>query len=77
MECLTTDPDSSAYRAAMHLYVDGVTKSNTFIRNSPGRAHSAAHNINHGPVESIFKLCNLVGSPISLDARVAGTLSRY
>ena len=54
-----------------------LPKNNTFIRIFPGRAHSAAHNINHGPGESIFKLCKLVGSPISPGTRVARTLNGY
>lgn len=54
-----------------------LPKNNTFIRNFPGRAHSAAHNINHGPGESIFKLCKLVGSPISPGSRVARTLNGF
>ena len=54
-----------------------LPKNNTFIRNFSGRAHSAAHNINHGPGESIFKLCELVGSPISPGTRVARTLNGY
>ena len=54
-----------------------LPKDNTFIRNFPGRAHSAAHIINHGPGESIFTLCKLEGSTISRGTRIARTLNGY
>ena len=46
----------------------------TFWRKIPGRAHSAAHNINNGPDESIYKLCKVVGSPIPSGTRVSRAL---
>lgn len=53
-----------------------VPKNVTFSRNFPGRSHSAAHNINHGPGESIYKLCKAVGSPISAGTRVSRSLNQ-
>ena len=52
-----------------------LTKHLTFLRNFPGRAHSAAHNINNGPVESIYKLCfKVAGSLIPSGTRVSRAL---
>ena len=51
-----------------------LPKHLTFSRNFPGRAHSAAHNINNGPGESIYKLCKVVGSPIPSGTRVSRAL---
>ena len=51
-----------------------LPKHLTFLRNSPGRAHSVAHNINNGPVESIYKLCKVVGSLIPSGTRVSRAL---
>ena len=54
-----------------------LPKHLTFSRNFPGRAHSAAHNINNGPgiiVQSIYKLCKIVGSPIPSGTRVSRAL---
>ena len=53
-----------------------IPKSVTFSRNFPGRSHSAAHNINHGPGESIYQLCKVVGSPISPGTRVSRALKQ-
>ena len=47
-----------------------LPKHLTFFRNFPGRAHSAAHNINNGPGELIYKLCKVVCSPIPSGTRV-------
>ena len=44
------------------------------LRTFPGRSHSAAHSINHGPGESIYKLCRVVGSPIQVGTRVCRAL---
>ena len=51
-----------------------LPKNVTFSRNFSGRSHSAAHNINHGPGESIYKLCRVVGSPIQAGTRVCRAL---
>ena len=51
-----------------------LPKHLTFLRNFPGRAHSVAHNINNGPVESIYKLCKVVGSLIPSGTRVSRAL---
>lgn len=51
-----------------------LTKYVTFSRNFPGWSHSAAHNINHGPGESLYKLCKAVGSPIFIGTRVSRAL---
>ena len=51
-----------------------VPKNVTFSRNFPGRSHSAAHSINHGPGESIYKLCRVVGSPTQVGTRVCRAL---
>ena len=48
-----------------------LPKHLTFLRNFPGGAHNAAHNINNGPGESINKLCKVVGSPIPSRTRVS------
>lgn len=53
-----------------------LPKNVTYSRNFTGRSHSAAHNINHGPGESIYQLCKLVGSPISAGTRVSRALSQ-
>ena len=53
-----------------------IPKNVTFSRNFPGRSHSAAHNINHGPGESIYHLCKVVGSPISPGTRVSRALKQ-
>ena len=47
-----------------------LSKHLTFLRNFPGRAHSAAHNINNGPGESIYKLRKVVGFQIPSGTRV-------
>ena len=46
----------------------------TFSGNFPGRAHSAAHNINNAPGESIYKLCKVDGSLIPSRTRVSRAL---
>ena len=53
-----------------------IPKRVTFSRTFPGRPHSAAHNINHGPGESIYQLCKVVGSPISPGTRVSRALKQ-
>ena len=53
-----------------------IPKSVTFSRHFPGWSHSAAHNINHGPGESIYQLCKVVGSPISPGIKVSRTLKQ-
>ena len=53
-----------------------LPKHLTFSRNFPGRAHSAAHNINNGPCESIYKLCKDVGSPILLEQGFLGPYTK-
>lgn len=51
-----------------------LPKNVTFSRNFSGRSHSAAHSINHGSGESIYKLCRAVGSPIQAGTRVCRAL---
>ena len=51
-----------------------LPKSMNYTRNFAGRAHSAVHCINHGPGDSINKLCQAVGSPISQGSSVARNL---
>ena len=48
----------------------------TFARNFCGRSHSAAHNLNNGPGESIVKLCKVVGSTIPSGTRVRRALKQ-
>ena len=50
--------------AANRSFRRSLPKYLTFTRNFSGRSHSAAHNINNGPGESVFKLCRAVGSSI-------------
>ena len=47
----------------------------TFARNFSGRTHSAVHNINNGPAESVFKLCKAAGSTIHGGTRVCQALN--
>ena len=48
----------------------------TFARNFSGRSHSAVHNINNGPGESVFKLCKAAGSTIHGGTRVCQALKQ-
>ncbi|VDI14341.1 Hypothetical predicted protein [Mytilus galloprovincialis] len=109
---ITTDPDSSAFRAAESLFkaentaallrecvkyrlgptmlnrtckntntqkaeatnraIRATVPSNvTFTRNYKGRVHTAIHNVNNGPGESIVKLCKAAGVPIEPGSRAA------
>ena len=52
-----------------------LPKHLTFSKNFPGRAHSAAHNINNGPGQSIYKLCKVFGSPIPSGTRVSRAIT--
>ena len=45
--------------------------SQTFTRNFEGRAHSAAHRINHGPAKSIEILCRKIGAPLAAPSSVS------
>lgn len=51
-----------------------LPKNVTYSRNYRGRAHSAVHNINNGPGESIAKLCRVAGCPITVGSKVAAAL---
>ena len=51
-----------------------LPKRLTFSRCFPGRAHSAVFAANNGPGESIVKLCEETGCPISTKSRVAAAL---
>ena len=51
-----------------------LPKNVTFSGIFSGRSHSAAHSINHGPGEQIYKLCRVVGSPIQAGTRVCRAL---
>ncbi|CAG2251507.1 unnamed protein product [Mytilus edulis] len=42
-----------------------VPSNVTFTRNYKGRVHTAIHNVNNGPGESIVKLCKAAGVPIN------------
>ena len=42
-----------------------------FTRNYKGRVHTAIHNVNNGPGESIVKLCKAAGVPIEPGSRAA------
>lgn len=41
-----------------------VAKNVTYRRNYGSRVHTAVHNVNHGPGESINKFCKALGCPI-------------
>ncbi|VDI03769.1 Hypothetical predicted protein [Mytilus galloprovincialis] len=49
-----------------------VPSNVTFTRNYKGRVHTAIHNVNNGPGESIVKLCKAAGVPIGPGSRAAG-----
>ena len=51
-----------------------LPKRLTFSRCFPGRAHSAIFSANNGPGESLVKLCEETGCPISTKCRVAAAL---
>ncbi|CAG2191403.1 unnamed protein product [Mytilus edulis] len=48
-----------------------VPSNVTFTRNYKGRVHTAIHNVNNGPGESIVKLCQAAGVPIEPGSRAA------
>ena len=48
----------------------------TFARIFSGWSHSAVHNINNGPGESIFKLCKAAGPTIHGGTRVCQALKQ-
>lgn len=48
-----------------------VAKNVTYRRNYVSRIHTAIHNVNHGPGESITKFCKALGCPIIPGTRVA------
>ena len=48
----------------------------TSARFFSGRSHSAVHNINNGPGESVFKLCKAVDSTIHGGTRVRQALKQ-
>ena len=62
--------------AANRSFRRSLPKYLTFTRNFSGRSHSAAHNINNGPGESVFKLCRAVSSSIHEGTRVCRTLKQ-
>ena len=51
-----------------------LPKRLTFPRCFPGRAHSAVFSVNNGPGESLVRLCEETGCPISKNSRVAAAL---
>lgn len=48
-----------------------VAKNVTYRRNYGSRVHTAVHNVNHGPGESIGRFCNALGCPIIPGTNVA------
>jgi hypothetical protein len=48
-----------------------LPKNIIFKRNFHGKVHSAVHNCNHGHGESLAKLCQSIGCPISACSSVA------
>lgn len=48
-----------------------LPKNITFKRNFHGRVHSTVHNCNYGHGESLVKLCQSIGCPISACSSVA------
>ncbi|CAG2251503.1 CTRB [Mytilus edulis] len=48
-----------------------VPSNVTFTRNYKGRVHTAIHNVNNGPGESIVKLCKAAWVPIEPGSRAA------
>ena len=51
-----------------------LPKRMTFPHCFPGRAHSAVFSVNNGPGESLIRLCEETGCPISKNSRVAAAL---
>ena len=51
-----------------------LPKRLTFCRCFPGRAHSAVFAANNGPGESLVRLCEETGCPISKNSRVSAAL---
>ena len=51
-----------------------LPKRLTFSRCFPGRAHSAIFSANNGPGESLVKLCEEAGCPISRNSCVCAAL---
>ena len=62
--------------AANRSFRRSLPKYLTFARIFSGRSHSAAHNINNGPGESVFKLCKAAGSTIHGGTRVCQALKQ-
>ena len=53
-----------------------LSKYLTFAQFFSGRSHSAVHNINNGPGESVFKLCKAADSTIHGGTRVCQALKQ-
>lgn len=53
-----------------------VAKNVTYRRNYSSRVHTAIHNVNHGPGESITRLCRALGCPVQPGTRAAKSLKK-
>ena len=76
IEKTVLDSNSQKAEATNRVIRRSVPTNVTYTRNFDGRSHSAVHNLNFGPGESLTQLLSAEGCPVPSGSKVAKSLKR-